>query len=114
MAVALCTWQLFDRSYQPLVSDQTVWRNPVARGAVYSVRLRQCVAVWHYVCIYGFAGLVDNLTKKISNKIGRNANIVGTGGGIDLVIKCCSNIEKKDKELTLKGLNFIYIGYKKS
>jgi type III pantothenate kinase len=58
--------------------------------------------------IYGFAALVDDLAKRIKDKIGRNARVVGTGGNITLIAQYCRAIDKIDRDLTLKGLNLIY------
>lgn len=58
--------------------------------------------------IYGFAALTDNLVKMIKNKTGRQTKVIGTGGDIFLIGKYCSNIDKIDRDLTLKGLNLIY------
>jgi type III pantothenate kinase len=58
--------------------------------------------------IYGFAALTDDLTKRIKNRIGKQAKVIGTGGGIDLIKYYCKGIDRVDKDLTLKGLNLIY------
>ncbi len=58
--------------------------------------------------IYGFAALSDDLTLRIKEKIGKNALVIGTGGNIDLISKYCKQIDKIDRDLTLKGLNLIY------
>ena len=58
--------------------------------------------------VYGFAALTDELTKKIKNKIGKNALVIGTGGNISLIKTYCKTLDKIDKDLTLKGLSFIY------
>ncbi len=58
--------------------------------------------------VYGFAALTDDLVIRIKKKIGKNAKVIGTGGNIDLIGKYCRKIDKMDKDLTLKGLNFIY------
>ena len=58
--------------------------------------------------IHGFAALTDDLTKRIKDKIGKNAKAIGTGGNIGLIDKYCKRIDKIDKDLTLKGLNLIY------
>ena len=60
--------------------------------------------------VYGFACLVDDLTKRIKVKIGRKAKVIGTGGNIDLIKGYCQRIDKIDGDLTLKGLNLIYMG----
>jgi type III pantothenate kinase len=58
--------------------------------------------------IYGFASLTDSLVKRIKEKIGRNARVIGTGGNIGLIAKYCKTFDKIDKDLTLKGVNLIY------
>ncbi|MDP3731631.1 MAG: type III pantothenate kinase [Candidatus Omnitrophota bacterium] len=58
--------------------------------------------------VYGFAALTDDLVIRIKNKIGKEAKVIGTGGNIGLIGKYCRQIDKIDKDLTLKGLNLIY------
>jgi type III pantothenate kinase len=58
--------------------------------------------------VYGFAALTDDLVIRIKKKIGKNAKVIGTGGNIDLIGKYCRQIDKIDRDLTFKGLNFIY------
>jgi type III pantothenate kinase len=58
--------------------------------------------------IYGFAALTDDLSRRISRRIGRNAKVIGTGGNIDLIKKYCNRIDKIDRDLTLKGLNLLF------
>jgi type III pantothenate kinase len=58
--------------------------------------------------VYGFSALIDDLTDKIKDKIGRKARVIGTGGDIRLISGYCKGIDKIDKDLTLKGLNQIY------
>lgn len=58
--------------------------------------------------VYGFAALTDDLVVRIKKKIGRSALVIGTGGNIGLIGKYCKQIDKIDKDLTLKGLNIIY------
>jgi len=58
--------------------------------------------------VYGFAALTDDLVKKIKKRLGRNTRVIGTGGNIDLIAKYCTQFDKIDKDLTLKGLNFLY------
>ncbi|MBU0549049.1 MAG: type III pantothenate kinase, partial [Candidatus Omnitrophica bacterium] len=54
--------------------------------------------------IYGFAALVDDLTRRLKNKIGGKARVIATGGNACLVLGYCKTIDKTDKNLTLKGL----------
>lgn len=61
--------------------------------------------------VYGFAALTDDLTVRIKKKIGKNAKVLGTGGNIDLIGRYCQQLDRIDKDLTLKGLNLIYQDY---
>jgi type III pantothenate kinase len=63
--------------------------------------------------VHGFAALTDELVIRIKKKIGRNAKVIATGGNITLVARFCKNIDFIEKELTLKGLYFIYENLKK-
>ncbi|MDD4980607.1 MAG: type III pantothenate kinase [Candidatus Omnitrophica bacterium] len=60
--------------------------------------------------VYGFASLTDELVARIRKKIGRKAKVIGTGGDINLISGYCKRIDKIDRDLTLKGLNFIAQG----
>lgn len=64
--------------------------------------------------VYGFAAAGDDLVRRIREKIGKTAKVIGTGGNISLIAKYCKNINKIDKHLTLKGLNLIYQDYVKN
>jgi type III pantothenate kinase len=58
--------------------------------------------------VYGFAALTDDLAKRIKQKIGRHAKVIGTGGNIRLIAKFCQEINTVDPYLTLKGLLLAY------
>jgi len=58
--------------------------------------------------VYGFAALTDDLVFRIRKKIGRGAKVIGTGGNIGLIGRCCRSIDRVDRDLILKGLNLIY------
>jgi type III pantothenate kinase len=62
--------------------------------------------------VYGFAALTDDLAKRIKDKIGKTAKVIGTGGNIGLISEFCKQIDKTDINLTLKGLNMIYNKFK--
>ena len=57
--------------------------------------------------VYGFAALTDDLSLRIKKIIGKNAKVIGTGGNINLIGNYCKHLDKKDPDLTLKGLNLI-------
>jgi len=56
---------------------------------------------------YGLAALTESLIKKIKDKIGEKALVIGTGGDIELISKYCRVFDKIDRDLTLKGLNLL-------
>jgi type III pantothenate kinase len=58
--------------------------------------------------VIGAGATVDALVIKIKRKIGKNSQVIGTGGSIDLLKKYSNLKIKIDRNLTLKGLNFIY------
>jgi type III pantothenate kinase len=57
--------------------------------------------------VYGFAALTDELVARIKEEIGENAQVIGTGGNINLIAKYCRSFTKIDSDLTLKGLYMI-------
>lgn len=58
--------------------------------------------------VYGFASLTDALVARIKDKTGPRAKVIGTGGDIGLIGRYCKQLDKIDRDLTLKGLNLIY------
>jgi len=59
--------------------------------------------------VYGFAALSDDLTSRIKQKIGERAKVVVTGGNVDLISRYCKKFDYTNKDLTLLGLNMIYL-----
>jgi type III pantothenate kinase len=58
--------------------------------------------------LYGFAGQVDNLVRRISDEIGPVQAVVATGGLAGVVIAESRTITHKDPYLTLYGLQILY------
>jgi len=58
--------------------------------------------------VYGFAALTDDLVIRIKKKIGKNTKVIGTGGNINLIGTYCRKFDKIDRNLTLKGSNFLF------
>ena len=59
--------------------------------------------------VYGFAGLVDNIIKKIKKELKvDNINVVATGGLGEIISKESVSINHLDRTLTLDGLKTIY------
>ena len=58
--------------------------------------------------VYGFAGQVDGIVKRIRGEIGDSARVVATGGLADLISPHSETIELIDPHLTLEGLRLIW------
>ncbi len=57
--------------------------------------------------IYGYAGLVDGITKRMCAEMGTSPKVVATGGLAPLMADVCESIEAVDSTLTLEGLRII-------
>ena len=58
--------------------------------------------------LYGFAGVVDSLVRRIREELGTDARVVATGGLAGRVATECSVIERVEPFLTLEGLRMIF------
>ena len=59
--------------------------------------------------VYGFAGLVEYIVKKIKKEMkAENVKTVATGGFSEVIAKEISCIDEVDKLLTLEGLRYLY------
>lgn len=58
--------------------------------------------------IYGYAGLVDGMVRRISSEMGTNPKVIATGGLAPLMFGVCQTIESVEPDLTLEGLRLIY------
>ena len=59
--------------------------------------------------VYGFAGLVEYIVKKIKKELKEDSVLtVATGGFSEIIAKEISCIDKVDKLLTLEGLRYLY------
>ena len=59
--------------------------------------------------IFGFAGLVDNIVKKIKEQLGVDEiSVTATGGMGEIIAKEVSCITRIDRLLTLQGLKYLY------
>jgi len=57
--------------------------------------------------VYGFAAAIDELVVKIKKEIGADAQVIGTGGDIQMLKRYSKGIRKIDADLTLKGINLL-------
>ncbi|MBK5233799.1 MAG: type III pantothenate kinase [Thermoleophilia bacterium] len=58
--------------------------------------------------LFGFAGLVDGLGRRINAELGGNAKFIATGGLASVVVPYTETITEIDDLLTLKGLRIIH------
>src|SRR6266542_4998717 len=58
--------------------------------------------------VYGFAGQVDGIVRRIRGELGVDARAVATGGLADLVTPHSETIERIDPFLTLEGLRAVW------
>jgi type III pantothenate kinase len=58
--------------------------------------------------VYGFAGQVDGIVRRIVAALGGGASVVATGGGAAEIVPFCESIDELDELLTLKGLLLIH------
>jgi len=57
--------------------------------------------------VFGFAGLIDGLVRRIEEELGE-ARLLATGGLAQVVVPYTETIEEVDEMLTLKGLRLIH------
>jgi type III pantothenate kinase len=58
--------------------------------------------------VYGFAGQVDGIVKRVRAEIGENAPVVATGGLAELIAPHAETIDTVDPLLTLEGLRLVW------
>jgi type III pantothenate kinase len=58
--------------------------------------------------LFGYAGLVDALVRRMEQELGRPFSVIATGGLASVVAPETSTIQKIEPLLTLEGLEFLY------
>jgi len=58
--------------------------------------------------IYGYAGLVDSIVRRMRAEMEGRPRVVATGGEAELIARECETIETVDPFLTLWGLRLVY------
>jgi type III pantothenate kinase len=58
--------------------------------------------------VYGFAGLVDGINRRIGEALGEQGTVLATGGLAHTIAPHCETIDEVDELLTLTGLQLIY------
>jgi type III pantothenate kinase len=57
--------------------------------------------------VYGFAGAVDSIARRVQRELGEEARFVATGGHAHAIVPFCEMVDEIDDLLTLKGLLLI-------
>jgi type III pantothenate kinase len=58
--------------------------------------------------LFGYAGLVDALVRRIEQELGRSTYVIATGGLSTVIAPETSSIQRVDPLLTLEGLELLY------
>ncbi len=58
--------------------------------------------------VFGFAGLVDGIARRMLAELGGSAAVVATGGAAGVIAPLCETIDEVDPYLTLTGLRLIW------
>jgi type III pantothenate kinase len=58
--------------------------------------------------LFGYAGLVDTVVRRMEQELGRSAYVIGTGGLSSILAAEASSIQKIEPFLTLEGLELLY------
>ena len=58
--------------------------------------------------IYGYAGLVDGIVRRIKKEMAPGPKVIATGGLAELMAEVAETIEAVEPHLTLQGLSIIY------
>jgi type III pantothenate kinase len=58
--------------------------------------------------LYGFAGQIDGLVRRIQGELGAPATVIATGGLAEVVVAESETIQHHEPDLTLVGLRLVY------
>jgi type III pantothenate kinase len=58
--------------------------------------------------IYGFAGGIDAIARRLIDELGEETSFIATGGGAEVIVPFCETIDEIDDLLTLTGLRLIW------
>ena len=58
--------------------------------------------------VYGFAGAIDAIARRVADELGADAEFVATGGHAQAIVPYCETIDEVDDLLTLRGLRLIW------
>ncbi|HYN90999.1 MAG TPA: pantothenate kinase, partial [Thermoleophilaceae bacterium] len=58
--------------------------------------------------VYGFAGQVDAIVRRLREELGEEATAIATGGFAAAIVPFCEQVDEVDDRLTLQGLKLIW------
>ena len=58
--------------------------------------------------IYGFAGAIDSIARRLVGELGEDTSFIATGGGAEAIVPYCDMVNEVDDLLTLTGLRLIW------
>ena len=58
--------------------------------------------------VYGFAGLVDGIVRRVADELDGEPRVIATGGLAGAIVPHCETVDEVDDLLTLNGLRLIY------
>jgi type III pantothenate kinase len=58
--------------------------------------------------VYGFAGLIDGIARRLAGELGDGTTFIATGGLASAIVPFCETIDEIDDLLTLTGLRLIH------
>jgi type III pantothenate kinase len=58
--------------------------------------------------VYGFAGAIDAIARRLIVELGEETSFIATGGGAEVIVPFCETIDEVDDLLTLTGLRLIH------
>jgi type III pantothenate kinase len=58
--------------------------------------------------IYGFAGAIDAIARRLIVELGPETSFIATGGGAEVIVPFCETVDEIDDLLTLTGLRLVW------
>ncbi len=58
--------------------------------------------------IYGFAGAIDSIARRLVVELGEGTSFIATGGGAEVIVPFCEMVDEVDDLLTLTGLRIVW------
>jgi type III pantothenate kinase len=58
--------------------------------------------------VYGFAGAVDGIARRVRDELGAGTRFIAIGGAAAAIVPFCEMIDEVDDLLTLTGLRLIW------